>query len=68
MILGPFGQEVSSTLTLTNPSERKVCFKFKTTAPNAYTLSPNQGLINPREEVMVKGNMKKITKTATMMI
>ena len=30
---GPFTQAVSSYMKLKNPSDRKVCFKIKTTAP-----------------------------------
>jgi len=45
---GPFHQAVSSTMTLTNPSERKVCFKIKTTAPKRYCVKPNSGVIDPR--------------------
>jgi len=50
---GPFHQAVSSTMTLTNPSERKVCFKIKTTAPKRYCVKPNSGVIDPREEVKI---------------
>ena len=31
--LGPFTQAVSSYMKLKNPSDKKVCFKIKTTAP-----------------------------------
>jgi len=50
---GPFHQAVSSTMTLTNPSERKVCFKIKTTAPKRYCVKPNSGVIDPREEIKI---------------
>ena len=55
VILGPFHQAVSSTMTLTNPSERKVCFKIKTTAPKRYCVKPNSGVIDPREEIKIAG-------------
>ena len=61
MNLGPFHQAVSSTMTLTNPSERKVCFKIKTTAPKRYCVKPNSGVIDPREEVKIAGNITKLT-------
>ena len=32
-ILGPFTSAVSSYMKLKNPSDKKVCFKIKTTAP-----------------------------------
>ena len=34
--LGPFTQAVSSYMKLKNPSDKKVCFKIKTTAPKRY--------------------------------
>ena len=30
---GPFTQAVSSYMKLKNPSDKKICFKIKTTAP-----------------------------------
>jgi len=42
---GPFTDVVTSYLKLSNPSERRVCFKVKTTAPKRYCVRPNNGLI-----------------------
>ncbi|XP_054164379.1 vesicle-associated membrane protein-associated protein B-like [Oppia nitens] len=42
---GPFTDVVTSYLKLTNPSDRRVCFKVKTTAPKRYCVRPNNGLI-----------------------
>jgi len=42
---GPFTDVVTSYLKLTNPCERRVCFKVKTTAPKRYCVRPNNGLI-----------------------
>ena len=53
---GPFHQAVSSVMTLTNPSERKVCFKIRTTAPRRYRVVPNSGVIDPMQTVQVAGN------------
>lgn len=50
---GPFHQAVSSAMTLTNPSERKVCFKIKTTAPKRYCVKPNSGVIDPSDTVQI---------------
>jgi len=50
---GPFHQAVSSVMTLTNPSERKVCFKIKTTAPKRYCVKPNSGVIDPSDTVQI---------------
>ena len=54
--VGPFTTAVSATMTLKNPSDRKVCFKIKTTAPKRYCVKPNSGVIDPRETVQIAGN------------
>jgi hypothetical protein len=51
--VGPFTTAVSSTMTLRNPSERKVCFKIKTTAPKRYCVKPNSGVIDPKQTVQI---------------
>uniref|UniRef100_A0A8C6MH93 Vesicle-associated membrane protein-associated protein A n=1 Tax=Nothobranchius furzeri TaxID=105023 RepID=A0A8C6MH93_NOTFU len=43
---GPFTDVVTSNLKLKNPSERRVCFKVKTTAPRRYCVRPNSGVID----------------------
>ncbi|XP_043193259.1 vesicle-associated membrane protein-associated protein B-like [Amphibalanus amphitrite] len=44
---GPFKDEVSSSsLKITNTSDKKVTFKVKTTAPKRYCVRPNQGVLN----------------------
>lgn len=48
---GPFTSAVSSVMKLTNPSDRKVCFKIKTTAPERYCVKPNSGVIDPKQTV-----------------
>jgi len=50
---GPFTDVVTAELRLSNPSNRKVCFKVKTTAPKRYCVRPNSGLIEPRDAVSV---------------
>uniref|UniRef100_H3D384 VAMP associated protein B and C n=1 Tax=Tetraodon nigroviridis TaxID=99883 RepID=H3D384_TETNG len=42
---GPFTDVVTAYLKLTNPTERNVCFKVKTTAPRRYCVRPNSGVI-----------------------
>lgn len=42
---GPFTDVVTTNLKLKNPSDRKVCFKVKTTAPRRYCVRPNSGVI-----------------------
>ncbi|VDO46483.1 unnamed protein product [Onchocerca flexuosa] len=36
-------------MRLTNPTERQVCFKVKTTAPKQYCVRPNSGVLSPGE-------------------
>ncbi|XP_063439684.1 vesicle-associated membrane protein-associated protein A-like [Mytilus galloprovincialis] len=50
---GPFTDVVTSELKLTNPSDQKVCFKVKTTAPKRYCVRPNSGIIDPNQSVNV---------------
>ncbi|XP_026527714.1 vesicle-associated membrane protein-associated protein A isoform X1 [Notechis scutatus] len=50
---GPFTDVVITNLKLRNPSERKVCFKVKTTAPRRYCVRPNSGIIDPGTSVTV---------------
>uniref|UniRef100_A0AAV2JWU4 Vesicle-associated membrane protein-associated protein A n=1 Tax=Knipowitschia caucasica TaxID=637954 RepID=A0AAV2JWU4_KNICA len=42
---GPFTDVVTTTLKLSNPSDKKVCFKVKTTAPRRYCVRPNSGML-----------------------
>uniref|UniRef100_A0A3Q3WQM8 MSP domain-containing protein n=1 Tax=Mola mola TaxID=94237 RepID=A0A3Q3WQM8_MOLML len=50
---GPFTDVVTATLKLTNPTERNVCFKVKTTAPRRYCVRPNSGIINAGASINV---------------
>ncbi|XP_055737710.1 vesicle-associated membrane protein-associated protein A-like isoform X1 [Salvelinus fontinalis] len=50
---GPFTDVVTTNLKLKNPSDRKVCFKVKTTAPRRYCVRPNSGMIEPGATVTV---------------
>jgi len=50
---GPFTQAVSSYMKLKNPSDKKVCFKIKTTAPKRYCVKPNSGVVDPNTEVQI---------------
>lgn len=50
---GPFTDVVTSHIKLTNPTEKQVCFKVKTTAPKQYCVRPNSGLIPPSDSVLV---------------
>uniref|UniRef100_A0A1A8EYJ9 VAMP (Vesicle-associated membrane protein)-associated protein B and C n=1 Tax=Nothobranchius korthausae TaxID=1143690 RepID=A0A1A8EYJ9_9TELE len=50
---GPFTDVVTATLKLTNPTDRNVCFKVKTTAPRRYCVRPNSGVIDPGSSINV---------------
>jgi len=50
---GPFTSVVTSELKLTNPSDRQVLFKVKTTAPKRYCVRPNGGVIEPKAYTII---------------
>ncbi|KAM7400242.1 hypothetical protein PAMA_004780 [Pampus argenteus] len=50
---GPFTDVVTTSLKLKNPSDKKVCFKVKTTAPRRYCVRPNSGVIDPGATVSI---------------
>uniref|UniRef100_A0A8B9J9F8 Vesicle-associated membrane protein-associated protein A n=1 Tax=Astyanax mexicanus TaxID=7994 RepID=A0A8B9J9F8_ASTMX len=50
---GPFTDVVTANLKLTNPSDKKVCFKVKTTAPRRYCVRPNSGAIDPGASIII---------------
>lgn len=52
---GPFTDVVTTNLKLKNPSDKKVCFKVKTTAPRRYCVRPNSGVIDPGATVVISG-------------
>lgn len=62
---GPFTEVVTSTLNLHNPSDRKVCFKVKTTAPRRYCVRPNSGFVDPNDSVTVSVMLQPIEGDAT---
>ncbi|XP_072378024.1 vesicle-associated membrane protein-associated protein B-like [Diabrotica undecimpunctata] len=47
---GRYDEPVTSTLTLANPSDKRVIFKIKTTAPRMYCVRPPSGTINANEK------------------
>lgn len=54
-LTGPFTDVVTTNLKLRNPSDKKVCFKVKTTAPRRYCVRPNSGSIDPGSSVIISG-------------
>lgn len=51
--VGPFTKASSAVMTLRNPSDRKVCFKIRTTALKRYSMKPNSGIIDSLKTVQV---------------
>ncbi|KAJ3595143.1 hypothetical protein NHX12_004447 [Muraenolepis orangiensis] len=51
--ISPFTDVVTTNLKLKNPSDRRVCFKVKTTAPRRYCVRPNSGVIEPGATVTI---------------
>lgn len=52
---GPFSDVVTTNLKLSNPTDRNVCFKVKTTAPRRYCVRPNSGIIDAGTSINVSG-------------
>lgn len=40
-------------MKLTNPSDKKVLFKIKTTAPKKYCVRPNSGILDPKNVIEI---------------
>lgn len=45
-------------MKLTNPTEKRVCFKIKTTAPKKYCVRPNSGVLEANTSVEVAGEFQ----------
>jgi hypothetical protein len=58
---GPFTDVVTSYLKLTNPTDKRVCFKVKTTAPKRYCVRPNSGIVEPKDNVSVAVMLQPFT-------
>ena len=52
---GLFTEPVSVELKLINPSKKRLSFKIKTTAPKAYTVRPNSGIVGSNDKTAVIG-------------
>lgn len=50
---GPFNVPVTSYMKLSNPSDRKVLFKIKTTAPKKYCVRPNSGVLEGNSNIEI---------------
>jgi len=55
-VTGPFtGGPVTSYIKLINPTNKKVYFKIKTTAPKRYCVRPNSGALKPKDVTEIAG-------------
>lgn len=52
-VSGPFNVSVMSYMRLTNPTDKKILFKIKTTAPKKYCVRPNSGALDPKHTIEV---------------
>jgi hypothetical protein len=52
---GPFDDYVTVSLTIRNPTEKRIAFKIKTTAPKRYCVKPNSGVLDPGQLMKVNG-------------
>lgn len=55
---------MTANLKLTNPTDKNVCFKVKTTAPKRYCVRPNSGFVEPHGVVEVAGK-PRISKSSS---
>ena len=44
---------VVTNIKLRNPSQRRLCFKIKTTSPKRFTVKPNSGVLEPSDGVQI---------------
>ena len=51
---GPFTDVVTTELKLYNPTDKRICFKVKTTDPNRYCVRPNSGILEGGNNVTVQ--------------
>lgn len=65
---GPFSDVVTTNLKLSNPTERNVCFKVKTTAPRRYCVRPNSGIIDAGTSLNVQGKRQKAAEGTVMLV
>merc|ERR1719450_1727435 len=47
-------------MKLKNPSDKKVCFKIKTTAPKRYCVKPNSGVVDPHKETSIAVSLQPL--------
>lgn len=50
---GPFDDYVTVSLTIKNPTDKRIAFKIKTTAPKRYCVKPNSGVLDSAQSMKV---------------
>lgn len=58
---GPFDDYVTVSLTIRNPTEKRIAFKIKTTAPKRYCVKPNSGVLDPAQSMKVNVLLQPFT-------
>ena len=53
---------------MTNNSKNVIAFKIKTTAPKAYCVRPNGGLIEPNDEKQVQSKIIETKKKEEVLV
>ena len=52
-VAGPTTEILTCQLKLTNPGDRRICYKVKTTAPKRYCVRPNNGIVDARSTATI---------------
>lgn len=50
---GPFDDYVTVSLMIKNPTDKRIAFKIKTTAPKRYCVKPNSGVLDSQQSMKV---------------
>lgn len=50
---GPFDDYVTVSLSIRNPTDKRIAFKIKTTAPKRYCVKPNSGVLDSAQSMKV---------------
>lgn len=58
---GPFTNVITTKLRLSNPSERRVCFKIKSNVPRHYCVQPSIDIVPPNDHVDVAVMLQPVT-------
>lgn len=58
---GPFTDVITTKLRLSNPSERRVCFKIKSNVPRQYCVHPTIAVVLPHDHVDVNVMLQPVS-------